>query len=192
MAEDVQDKRAAIMNAALILFTQRGFHGTPTSMISESAGVSAGTLFLYFKTKNDLINSVYFGAKERMGQAIYKGCEDEKDLRNKMKRIWGNIIRWGVDYPEEFMFIHQFSSSPFITDITQEEVEKNFLFLFDVLEDGVKTGLLKNLDRRLAMEMLYQANAAVVRRILQDGDTRDMDRVIDRSFDIVWGGVASQ
>ncbi len=192
MAEDVQDKRAAIITAALILFNRRGFHGTPTSMISEQAGISAGTLFLYFKTKNDLINSVYFGAKERMGQAIYKGYEDEPDIRNKVKRIWGNIIRWGVENPEEFMFIQQFSSSPYITDITQEEVEKNFMFLYDVIDDGVKNGVLKNLDRRLAMEMLYQANAAVIRTILQHRDTRDMDRLIDRSFDIVWSGVVGR
>ncbi len=191
MAEDVRDKRAAITKAALILFNRRGFHGTPTSMISEQAGISAGALFLYYKTKNDLINSIYFGAKERMGQAIYNGYENEPDIRSKVKRIWGNIIRWGVENPEEFMFIQQFSSSPFITDITQEEVEKNFMFLFDLLDEGIKAGVLKDLDRRLVMEMLYQANAAVVRTILQYRDTRDIDKLIGRSFDIVWSGVAS-
>lgn len=190
MSEDAQDKKVAIMKAALILFNRRGFHGTPTSMISENSGVSTGTLFRCYRTKDDLINSVYFTAKERMGQAIYQGYEDEKDLRNKVKRIWGNIIRWGVENPEEFMFIQQFSSSPFITDITQEEVEKNFLFLYDVLDECVKKGLLKSLDHRLAMEMLYQANAAVVKRILYHGDTRDMDKTIDMSFDIVWSGIS--
>ncbi|HUL62396.1 MAG TPA: TetR/AcrR family transcriptional regulator [Methanocella sp.] len=192
MTDDAQDKRAAIVKAALILFTQRGFHGTPTAMISREAGVSAGTLFLYFKTKKDLINSIYFEAKERMGQAIYAGYDEGKDLRDKMKRIWGNVIRWGVENPEEFLFLQQFSSSPFITDITQEEVEKNFGSLFDVLSDGKKTGVLKNIDRRLAMEMLFQANAAVVRKIHQNGDTRDMEKIIDRSFDLVWDGVANR
>ncbi len=128
MAEDITDKRAAIMKAALILFTQRGFHGTPTSMISESAGVSTGTLFRCFETKNDLINSVYFSAKERMALATCAGCDQEKDYRDKIKRIWGNLIRWGVENPYEFLFIEQFSSSPFITDVTQEQVQKNFTF----------------------------------------------------------------
>lgn len=190
MAEDIPDKRAAIMKAALILFTQRGFHGTPTSMISESAGVSTGILFRYFETKNDLINSVYFAAKERMGRATYDGCEAEKSVRNKIKRIWGNAIRWGVENPYEFIFIEQFSSSPFITDVTQEQALKNFAFLFEVLNEGIRTRTLKNQDRGLALDMLYYANAAVVRKILQNGDTKDIDEFIDKSFDIVWGGIS--
>jgi AcrR family transcriptional regulator len=190
MAEDITDKKAAIMKAALILFTQRGFHGTPTSMISESAGVSTGTLFRSFETKNDLINSVYFSAKERMGQATYAGCEQEKDIRNKIKRIWGNTIRWGVENPYEFMFIEQFSSSPFITDVTQEQALKNFSFLFEVLDDGIRAGTLKNLDRGLALEMLYSANVAVVKKLIRSGDTKDLDETIYRSFGIVWDGIA--
>jgi AcrR family transcriptional regulator len=164
--------------------------GTPTSMISRVAGVSAGTLFLYFPTKNDLINSVYFEAKECMGRAACEGYELEKGIRNRVKHIWGNIIRWGVDHPEEFMFIEQFHSSPFISDITQEESVKNFEFLFDVLNDGVRRGELKTMDRHLALAMLYSANAAVIRSIIRQGTVKDVDDVIDRSFDIVWSGIA--
>lgn len=190
MAEDVPDKRAAIMKAALILFTQRGFHGTPTSMISESAGVSTGILFRYFATKNDLINSVYFSAKERMGQATYAGCDEETSVRDKIKRIWGNAIRWGVENPYEFMFIEQFSSSPFIADVTKEEALKKFALLFEVLNDGIRAGIVKNQDRTLALEMLYYANAAVVRKVIQSGDTKDLDDLIDKSFNIMWGGIS--
>ncbi|HEY3272927.1 MAG TPA: TetR/AcrR family transcriptional regulator [Methanocella sp.] len=190
MAEDVPDKRAAIMKAALIMFTQRGFHGTPTSMISKSAGVSTGILFRYFETKNDLINSVYFSAKERMGQATYAGCEQEKSVRNKIRRIWGNAIRWGAENPYEFLFVEQFSSSPFITDVTREEALKNFSLLFEVLNEGISTGTLKNQDRGLALEMLYSANVAVVKKLIQSGDPKDIDETIDKSFDIVWSGIA--
>jgi AcrR family transcriptional regulator len=192
MAEDVNDKRAAIMKAALILFTQRGFHGTPTAMISDSAGVSTGTLFRCFETKNDLINSVYFSAKERMALATCAGCDKEKDYRGKIKRIWSNLIRWGVENPYEFLFIEQFSTSPFITDVTQEQLQKNYLFLFDVLDEGVKTGLLKSQDRMLVLEMLYSANVAVVKKLIKSGDTKDLDMTIDRSFDFVWGGIAQK
>jgi AcrR family transcriptional regulator len=190
MAEDIKDKRAVIMKAALILFTQRGFHGTPTAMISKSAGVSTGTLFRCFETKNDLINSVYFSAKERLGQATYAGLKQEKNTRNKLKRIWGNTIRWGVENPFEFLFIEQFGTSPFITDVTQEQALKNFNFLFEVLDEGARDGTLRELDRNLALEMLYSANVAVVKKLIQSGATKDLDKTIDRSFDIVWGGMA--
>lgn len=190
MVENIPDKRAAIMKAALILFTQRGFHGTPTAMISEAAGVSTGILFRYFKTKNDLINSVYFSVKGRMATATSEGVEEEKGIRGKARRIWGNSIRWGVENPEEFLFIEQFYSSPFITDVTQEEALKNFAFLNFLIDDGIKRGVFKQSERGLVLEMLYGANVAVVKSIIQQGAVKDMDEWIGRSFDIVWTGIS--
>ena len=49
--EQATDKREAILETALVLFTERGFYGTPTAMISREAGVATGTLFFYFKNK---------------------------------------------------------------------------------------------------------------------------------------------
>jgi len=190
MAENIADKKAAIMKAALVLFTQRGFQGTPTSMISESAGVSTGTLFRCFATKKDLINSVYFSAKESMSRATSEGIEKESSIRGKIKCTWGNSIRWGVDHPFELMFIEQFSSSPFITDVTQEEAQKNFGFLFELLDEGIRAKALKNQDRDLAIYMMYSANVAVVKKILNYGAVKDINDIIDRSFDIVWNGIA--
>jgi AcrR family transcriptional regulator len=45
MKEQLTDKKKAILAAALALFTERGFHGTPTSLIAQDAGVATGQLF---------------------------------------------------------------------------------------------------------------------------------------------------
>ncbi len=70
MKEHVKDKKTAIMGAALKLFTERGFHGTSTAQISKNAGVATGTLFNYFPTKEDLINSLYFEVKGNLGHSM--------------------------------------------------------------------------------------------------------------------------
>jgi AcrR family transcriptional regulator len=75
MKEQVKDKKTAIMEAALKLFTERGFHGTSTAQISKEAGVATGTLFNYFPTKEDLINSLYFEVKGQLSQSMGKEIE---------------------------------------------------------------------------------------------------------------------
>jgi hypothetical protein len=60
MTEDRDRKKTAIVATAVRLFTERGFHGTPTSLIAREAGISNGTLFHYFPTKEELINFAYF------------------------------------------------------------------------------------------------------------------------------------
>ena len=57
------EKVDKILEAALQLFTSKGFHGTPTSEIAKTAGVANGTLFHYFKTKEELINNLYLHVK---------------------------------------------------------------------------------------------------------------------------------
>jgi AcrR family transcriptional regulator len=54
-----EDKRNAILDAATRLFAERGLAAAPTSEISNWAGVAEGTLFTYFRPKDDLINSLY-------------------------------------------------------------------------------------------------------------------------------------
>lgn len=50
------DKRTDILQAALQLIAERGFHAAPMAEIAEKAGVAAGTIYLYFKNKDILIN----------------------------------------------------------------------------------------------------------------------------------------
>ena len=56
---DKLDKKELIMAAALELFAERGYHGTPVSLIAEQAKVGSGTIYRYFKDKDDLVNTLY-------------------------------------------------------------------------------------------------------------------------------------
>jgi len=68
----MQLKRAAILEAATILFRQRGFAAVTTQEISERADIAAGTLFRYAATKNELLLLVY---NEKLREALGRGAE---------------------------------------------------------------------------------------------------------------------
>ena len=65
-----EDKQNAILEAATHLFAERGLTAAPTSEISKQAGVAEGTLFTYFKTKDDLINALYREIKLELADAM--------------------------------------------------------------------------------------------------------------------------
>ena len=89
MKEQIKDKKTAIMEAALKLFTERGFHGTTTAQISKEAGVATGTLFNYFPTKEDLINSLYIEVKGELSRSMGKEIEIESSFQDKMRKTLG-------------------------------------------------------------------------------------------------------
>src|SRR5438045_5595683 len=63
--ENKENTRRAILRAALDLFAEKGFYRTTTKAISRKAGIAEGTLFNYFKTKEDL--ALYFFEQELAG-----------------------------------------------------------------------------------------------------------------------------
>ena len=190
MKEQVKDKKTAIMEAALKLITERGFHGTSTAEISKEAGVATGTLFNYFPTKEDLINSLYFEVKGDLSHAMGKDIEAESAFQGKLRKIWSNLVKWGVDNQEEFLFVGQFCYSPYITKFTREEVMKEYVFLHDLVNEGIKTGEIRDFSAELTIAMFYQASRTVVNLILDSDSSQDKNKFIEDGFQIIWRGLA--
>ena len=192
MKEQVKDKRTAIMEAALKLFTERGFHGTSTAQISKDAGVATGTLFNYFPTKEDLINSLYFEVKGELSRAMGKGLEIESTFQGKLRKIWSNLIKWGVDNQEEFLFVGQFCTSPYITKFTRDEVMKEYVFLHNLVDEGIKTGEIRDFSAELIIAMFYQGSRTLVNFILDSDSSLDENKIIEDGFQIIWRGLAKE
>jgi AcrR family transcriptional regulator len=190
MKEQVKDKKTAIMEAALKLFTERGFHGTSTADISKEAGVATGTLFNYFSTKEDLINNLYFDVKGQLSQNMGKEIEVQCSFQDKLRKMWSNLIKWGLDNQEEFLFVGQFCSSPYITKFTREEVMKEYVFLHDLVNEGIKTGVIRDFSEELVIAMFYHASRTVVNLILESDSSRDKNKLVEDGFQIIWNGLA--
>jgi len=191
MKEQIKDKKTAIMEAALKLFTERGFHGTTTAQISKEACVATGTLFNYFPTKEDLINSLYIEVKGELSRSMGKGIEIESTFQDKMKKLWANLINWGLDNQEKFLFVGQFCSSPYITKFTREEVMKEYVFLHELVSEGIKTGEIRSFPEDMIISMFYQGNRTVVNLILDSNQLQNKNKFIEDGFQIIWKGLAA-
>ncbi len=60
------DKRERILDAAVRVFARKGFHATRVSEVAKAAGVADGTIYLYFKSKDDLLVSLFEHRVERL------------------------------------------------------------------------------------------------------------------------------
>jgi AcrR family transcriptional regulator len=192
MKKEEKDKRTAIMEAALKLFTEGGLHGTSTAQISKEAGVATGTLFNYFPTKENLINSLYFEVKGRLSRSMGKEIEVESTFKNKMKKLWSNLIIWGLDNQEEFLFVGQFCSSPYITKFTREEVMKEYEFLHNFVKEGIKSGEIKDFSPELIITMFYHSSRAVVGLMLESEVVYEREELIEKGFQIIWNGLTKE
>ncbi len=100
-----EDKRNAILEAAIVVFAERGVWSTPMLAISKAAGVAEGTLFTYFSSKEVFVNELYRALK----------LELSADVRSKFQHIWERYVNWGVANPDKLKVLAQLQLSDQIT-----------------------------------------------------------------------------
>jgi AcrR family transcriptional regulator len=98
-----EQKRQAILDAALRIFAERGVAASPTSAISLSAGVAEGTLFTYFKTKEELMLELYLELRNAFSRNMHDFPHAE-DARTRMRYIWDKFLGFGAENPRH-MFV---------------------------------------------------------------------------------------
>lgn len=137
------NKREKLLNTALKLFVEYGFHGTPTSKIAEEAGVSNGTLFRYFKTKDDLIVSLYIHVKEELSNYLSDKIGNHADIKERFRDLFIYASLWHLKNPDKQHFIQQFHYSPHMALVaTNLSAEKDQLPM-SLFKEGFKEQVFK-------------------------------------------------
>lgn len=180
------DKRKDLLAAALRLFVQNGFHGTPTSKIAKEAGVANGTLFHYYNTKEDLIISLYIDIKKRMGEHIEAKAVLAKKPRKRFKVQFTEIILWSMDNKDEFYFIQQFHSSPFAALLSPDVIKEQLSKSCAEIEDAIKKKLFKKRSTEFILSLvsshIYGISQYLSKTKLSE---KEQQKIIDDGFDML-------
>src|SRR5688500_1178274 len=88
------DKRRQILDAALVLFAERGYHGTAVPLVASAAGVGTGTIYHYFASKEVLVNAVFRDAKERLRRTLFDGLDTTRDPHTLFLDVWSRLARF--------------------------------------------------------------------------------------------------
>ena len=182
-----QEKRKHIIETAMHMFIENGFHNTPTSKIAKESSVSVGTLFNYFHSKEELIEQIYVAVKLHSKEYITRTFDEEKDDYELVKDMWRAIIRWGLENPDEFRYLSLFITSPFKNlqkdkTLTEKYVKlkKRFKSVF-----SVKEICSKNPD----FTMIYFNNVIhSITEFLLENEVDNEQDFIDKAFDLFWNG----
>src|ERR1700724_4861507 len=140
-----EDKRNAILDAATRLFAERGLTAAPTSEISKQAGVAEGTLFTYFKTKDDLINALYREIKLELADAMMSDFPRKKNVRHRLEHVWNRYVAWGVANPTQQRVLKQIQVWSGLTEESKKAGFAPFAEIERIAEDAVTQHIYKDI-----------------------------------------------
>ena len=170
-AERANDKRDAIMAAALSLFVERGFYGTAVPEIAERAGVGAGTIYRYFESKEALVNVLYRTEKMKFAQNVVERVNSvgpgREPARELFRRLWTHMADFAVANPESFVFLELHHHAAYLDDESRA-LEQRMLQLFGAVIVSAQTrGELKSGDPKLMMGMVMGGFIGVIRGCME-------------------------
>ena len=107
-------KHERLLDAALELFAERGFHGTSVPLVLERAGVGASSLYRRFPSKEALVNAVFREAKGRLGAALRDGLDLDGEPRALFAAFWERLVAFARREPVAFRFLELQDHAPYL------------------------------------------------------------------------------
>lgn len=184
---NIQDKRKDILLTALKLFVEFGFHGTPTSKIAAEAGVANGTLFHYYKTKDDLVIALYNDIKDELNRFIISKTSCSDNLETKVKTMFIHFIYWALDNREKFYYIHQFHLSPHFSKISPETIHQQSTCHIGLITQAIEAKLLKPLPVDFLLTIISSHVFGIYQYLTKsDFSDKEQKKVINDAFEMMW------
>jgi AcrR family transcriptional regulator len=183
-----EDKRNAILEAATRLFAERGLAAAPTSTISNWSGVAEGTLFTYFRTKDDLINSLYREIKLELADAMMSDFLRKKNVCTRLRHVWDRYVKWGIANPKQRKVLAQLQVSEVLTKESKEAGSAPFVEFQTMIRDAIEQRLFRN---DLPVELISKSLAAlaVATIDLTASNSSKAKHSRDSGFQMFWSGV---
>ena len=179
-------KRKAIIEAAIEVFAERGVANSPSSAISSAAGVAEGTLFRYFKTKDGLISELY----RELRREVDKEMVDypyTADPHTRLRYIWDRYLNMAMRFPKRLKVLRQLRASGRLL----KDAEAPNLALTELMQttrDTAQLGQIQNAPAELLV-LLFRAHAEATAEFI--GAHRELESESrELGFKLFWRGLS--
>lgn len=188
------EKYELILDAALKVIAENGFHGSQISKIAKEAGVADGTIYLYFKNKEDILISLF---QERLGNLVgmfhssIKESTTAEDALRKVCEIHFNELENNVN----LAYVTQIELRQSSLELRKAIglVVKPYIQLIEhIVERGMAEGAFRSdLDAKLTRLLIFGAMDEVVTSWLISGRKYSLSAQVDKTVEFFLRGLKS-
>ena len=185
-------KYMQIIDAAVEVIAENGYHQSQVSKIAKQAGVADGTIYLYFKNKEDILISLF---KEKMGQFIERMEEDIKEKATAKEKLALVISKHFslLAGDHNLAIVTQLELRQSNLELRQKinEILKGYLNILDgILTEGIQSGELKEgLGGRLARQMIFGTIDETVTTWVMNDQKYDLAALSDSVLELLVSGI---
>jgi len=183
-----ESKIEQIFAATLQLVVKRGVAGITMRQIAKAAGMATGTLYIYFKDKDELVNQLYVSCRASSVNAYFKSYNEAASFKKGFRIVWNNILQYLLAHFYVSVFMEQCYHTPFVSESTKEMNEQVFQPLYKLIERGKAEKILKDYDTMMLLVLMMGGINGVIKYINYHKKKTTAD-MIENAFNICWDGL---
>lgn len=193
-AKRCERKYNAIIDAAKKVFSKNGFYNTKVSEIAQEAQVASGTIYLYFKNKDDILVRLFDEEFGHIAGELLPALESCSDPRQKLERFCSRYLHIvSADrYLSELVHVEMRPAKKFIKEYQERYFKELLDILGDIIEQGKAQHVFKaDIDAALAARMIFGSLDQACMCLLKQG--ADVESIVEGiSSTIIRGMLAEE
>ena len=183
MNRPMNHKPEAILAAALSVFREEGVN-VSTARIASAAGVSNGSLFNYFPTKQALIDALYVWIKTDLAEAAGE-FDDEQPIDRRMRQVWDRWLGWARENRDAHVVVNLLHQASLASPEARAAGKVAIAGPARVLNDAGELGMLVDLP--------LEHIAALIQHHLDQAVASELDdRQAELAFHVLWNGITQK
>ena len=188
----VGDKREAILRAAISVFAHNGYFNSKVADIAREAGVADGTVYLYFKSKEDILHSIFDRSVEDALDAARNQIKEVADPREKLRQIaLLHLERLGADRDLAVVFqVELRGSTKFMEEFSAAGFAEYLALIRSTFEEGQRAGVFRpELNAKTVSKILFGALDEMATNWILSKRRYKLAPMADEVLDIFLNGV---
>jgi AcrR family transcriptional regulator len=195
VVERTTDRRRELLDAAVRVFARKGFHASRVGDIAEEAGVAHGLLYHYFRSKDEVLETVFRETWQELQQDLERIEHADVQLREQLRRFARIYLGSWLMTPELIgVLVREIARSPTVGERV-DEISGVFVGLRRIIEAARERGEVRaDCNAMFATFAFYGAleeilTGWVLGQLPSEED--DVERAVDAVVDVAWAGLAA-
>jgi TetR/AcrR family fatty acid metabolism transcriptional regulator len=191
----VPDKRTAILRAAIRVFANNGYFNSKVADIAREAGVADGTVYLYFRSKEEILHSIFDRSMEEAIAEGRKQLDALADPREKLRRIaFLHLERLGADRDLAVVFqVELRGSTKFMEEFSATGFADYLALIRTTFEEGQRAGVFRSdLNAKIVAKVLFGALDEMATNWILSKRRYKLAPMADQVLDIFLNGVSAK
>jgi TetR/AcrR family fatty acid metabolism transcriptional regulator len=187
------EKFTAILRAAAKVFAQSGYFNAKVSDVARAAGVADGTVYLYFKNKDDLLSSIFTVAMDEFIARARAELAAIPDPREQLRRF-AHLHFAALESDRDMAIVFQIElrqSTKFMEQFSATKLAEYFQILREILEAGQRRDLFRaELNPKLVAKILFGALDEMATNWVLSHNNYSLTAMVEPVMDVFLHGVS--